>query len=90
MKPSSRVGDSSIMAMCIIYLLAGAFATVPRPPWVDATVALGLSLIPAGSCCRACSSSLRLLHRHGHLHGHYRRRGAGTLGVAQAAVSTPC
>lgn len=41
------VGDSSIMAMCIIYLLAGAFATVAKATGgVDATVALGLSLIP--------------------------------------------
>ncbi len=41
------VGDSNIMAMCLIYLLAGAFATVAKATGgVDATVALGLSLIP--------------------------------------------
>ena len=41
------VGDSNIMAMCLIYLLAGAFATVAKGTGgVDATVALGLSLIP--------------------------------------------
>ncbi|MFR9717898.1 Na+/H+ antiporter NhaC family protein [Aeromonas diversa] len=41
------VGDSNIMAMCLIYLLAGAFASVAKATGgVDATVALGLSLIP--------------------------------------------
>ncbi|MGY3867396.1 Na+/H+ antiporter NhaC family protein [Aeromonas bivalvium] len=41
------VGDSNIMAMCLIYLLAGAFAAVAKATGgVDATVALGLSLIP--------------------------------------------
>ncbi|WP_447826284.1 Na+/H+ antiporter NhaC family protein [Aeromonas hydrophila] len=41
------VGHSNIMAMCLIYLLAGAFATVAKATGgVDATVALGLSLIP--------------------------------------------
>ncbi len=41
------VGESNIMAMCLIYLLAGAFATVAKATGgVDATVALGLSLIP--------------------------------------------
>lgn len=35
------VGDSNIMAMCLIYLLAGAFATVAKATGgVDATVAL--------------------------------------------------
>ncbi|MDO2946865.1 Na+/H+ antiporter NhaC family protein [Aeromonas simiae] len=42
------VGDSNIMAMCLIYLLAGAFATVAKATGgVDATVALGLSIIPS-------------------------------------------
>ncbi|MFM4804130.1 Na+/H+ antiporter NhaC family protein [Aeromonas bivalvium] len=42
------VGDSNIMAMCLIYLLAGAFAAVAKATGgVDATVALGLSLIPS-------------------------------------------
>ncbi|TXY11972.1 Na+/H+ antiporter NhaC family protein [Vibrio mimicus] len=42
------VGHSDIMAMCIIYLLAGAFAAVAKATGgVDATVNLGLSLLPA-------------------------------------------
>lgn len=42
------IGHSNIIAMCIIYLLAGAFASVAKATGgVDATVALGLSLIPA-------------------------------------------
>ena len=41
-------GEENIMIMCIIYLLAGAFATVSKAMGgVDATVNLGLSLIPA-------------------------------------------
>ncbi|MGN5152283.1 Na+/H+ antiporter NhaC family protein [Aeromonas enteropelogenes] len=41
------VGHSNIIAMCLIYLLAGAFASVAKATGgVDATVALGLSLIP--------------------------------------------
>ncbi|MGL5292573.1 MAG: Na+/H+ antiporter NhaC family protein [Aeromonas sp.] len=41
------VGNSNIIAMCLIYLLAGAFASVAKATGgVDATVALGLSLIP--------------------------------------------
>ncbi|WP_341503340.1 Na+/H+ antiporter NhaC family protein [Gallaecimonas sp. GXIMD4217] len=41
-------GHSNIMAMCLIYLLAGAFAAVAKATGgVDATVNLGLSLIPA-------------------------------------------
>ncbi len=42
------VGDSTIITMCLIYLLAGAFASVAKATGgVDATVSLGLSLIPA-------------------------------------------
>jgi Na+/H+ antiporter NhaC len=42
------IGHSNIIAMCLIYLLAGAFASVAKATGgVDATVALGLSLIPA-------------------------------------------
>lgn len=42
------VGHSDIIAMCMIYLLAGAFASVAKASGgVDATVNLGLSLIPA-------------------------------------------
>ncbi|WP_305816171.1 Na+/H+ antiporter NhaC family protein [Photobacterium leiognathi] len=42
------VGHSDIIAMCIIYLLAGAFASVAKASGgVDATVNLGLALIPA-------------------------------------------
>ncbi|MGL5948513.1 MAG: Na+/H+ antiporter NhaC family protein [Aeromonas sp.] len=42
------VGQSNIIAMCMIYLLAGAFASVAKATGgVDATVALGLSLIPS-------------------------------------------
>ncbi|USD36992.1 MULTISPECIES: Na+/H+ antiporter NhaC family protein [Ferrimonas] len=42
------IGDSNIIAMCLIYLLAGAFAAVAKATGgVDATVALGLTLIPA-------------------------------------------
>ncbi len=40
-------GDSQIMTMCLIYLLAGAFAVVAKAAGgVDATVNLGLSAIP--------------------------------------------
>lgn len=40
-------GDSKIMNMCLIYLLAGAFATVSKAVGgVDATVSLGLSILP--------------------------------------------
>ncbi|PSW49865.1 Na+/H+ antiporter NhaC family protein [Photobacterium leiognathi] len=42
------VGHSDIIAMCMIYLLAGAFASVAKASGgVDATVNLGLALIPA-------------------------------------------
>ncbi|WP_028115983.1 Na+/H+ antiporter NhaC family protein [Ferrimonas senticii] len=42
------IGDHNIIAMCLIYLLAGAFAAVGKATGgVDATVALGLHLIPA-------------------------------------------
>ncbi|TKB56730.1 Na+/H+ antiporter NhaC family protein [Ferrimonas aestuarii] len=42
------IGDSNIIAMCLIYLLAGGFAAVAKATGgVDATVALGLTLIPA-------------------------------------------
>ncbi|OEF30082.1 Na+/H+ antiporter NhaC family protein [Vibrio rumoiensis] len=41
------VGHPDIIAMCMIYLLAGAFAAVAKASGgVDATVNLGLSLIP--------------------------------------------
>ncbi|NAW88650.1 Na+/H+ antiporter NhaC family protein [Photobacterium halotolerans] len=41
------VGHSDIIAMCMIYLLAGAFAAVAKATGgVDATVNLGLSLLP--------------------------------------------
>lgn len=41
-------GEENIIIMCMIYLLAGAFATVSKAMGgVDATVNLGLSLIPA-------------------------------------------
>ncbi|WP_038890704.1 Na+/H+ antiporter NhaC family protein [Vibrio campbellii] len=41
------VGHQDIIAMCMIYLLAGAFAAVAKAPGgVDATVNLGLSAIP--------------------------------------------
>lgn len=40
-------GDSKIITMCLIYLLAGAFATVTKAVGgVDATVNLGLSVLP--------------------------------------------
>ena len=40
-------GDSKIITMCVIYLLAGAFAAVSKAVGgVDATVNLGLSLVP--------------------------------------------
>ncbi len=40
-------GDSKIVTMCLIYLLAGAFATVTKAVGgVDATVNLGLSVLP--------------------------------------------
>jgi len=42
------IGHSNIIAMCLIYLLAGAFAAVAKSTGgVDATVNLGLSLIPS-------------------------------------------
>ncbi|KDM90702.1 Na+/H+ antiporter NhaC family protein [Photobacterium galatheae] len=42
------VGHSDIIAMCMIYLLAGAFAAVAKATGgVDATVNLGLSLLPS-------------------------------------------
>ena len=42
------VGDSNIITMCMIYLLAGAFSTVAEATGgVDAMVALGLQIIPA-------------------------------------------
>ncbi|QSX33089.1 Na+/H+ antiporter NhaC family protein [Shewanella avicenniae] len=42
------IGHSNIIAMCLIYLLAGAFASVAKATGgVDATVALGLQFIPA-------------------------------------------
>lgn len=40
-------GDSKIVTMCLIYLLAGAFASVTKAVGgVDATVNLGLSVLP--------------------------------------------
>ncbi|GAB3818047.1 hypothetical protein GCM10028895_14830 [Pontibacter rugosus] len=40
-------GDTKIVTMCLIYLLAGAFATVTKAVGgVDATVNLGLSVLP--------------------------------------------
>jgi len=40
-------GDAKIITMCVIYLLAGAFATVTKAVGgVDATVSLGLSIVP--------------------------------------------
>ncbi|MBB1437498.1 Na+/H+ antiporter NhaC family protein [Shewanella sp. SG41-4] len=42
------IGHSNIIAMCLIYLLAVAFAAVAKATGgVDATVALGLSFIPS-------------------------------------------
>ncbi|WP_137223095.1 Na+/H+ antiporter NhaC family protein [Shewanella sp. MEBiC00475] len=42
------IGHSNIIAMCLIYLLAGAFAAVAKATGgVDATVGLGLSFIPS-------------------------------------------
>jgi len=44
----SGVGDSNVIAMCFIYLLAGAFAAVASATGgVESTVNLGLSLIPS-------------------------------------------
>ncbi|NVK42466.1 MAG: Na+/H+ antiporter NhaC family protein [Oceanospirillaceae bacterium] len=41
------VGDNTIITMCLIYLLAGAFASVAKAVGgVDATVNFGLSVIP--------------------------------------------
>ena len=43
------MGDGNIMLMCLIFLLAGAFATVSKAIGaVDAVVALGLGALPAG------------------------------------------
>lgn len=42
------MGDNNIMLMCLIFLLAGAFATVSKAIGaVDAVVALGLGALPA-------------------------------------------
>lgn len=42
------VGDSNVIAMCLIYLLAGAFAAVASATGgVESTVNLGLSLVPS-------------------------------------------
>ncbi|MDP2559593.1 Na+/H+ antiporter NhaC family protein [Psychrobium sp. 1_MG-2023] len=42
------IGNSNVIAMCLIYLLAGGFAAVASATGgVDATVNLGLSLIPS-------------------------------------------
>ncbi|WP_372738498.1 Na+/H+ antiporter NhaC family protein [Neptunomonas sp.] len=42
------VGDNTIITMCLIYLLAGAFASVAKAVGgVDATVNFGLSIIPS-------------------------------------------
>ncbi|SMY38690.1 Na(+)/H(+) antiporter NhaC [Photobacterium malacitanum] len=42
------VGHSDIIAMCMIYLLAGAFAAVAKASGgVDATVNLGMAILPA-------------------------------------------
>ncbi|MDO6469511.1 Na+/H+ antiporter NhaC family protein [Neptunomonas phycophila] len=42
------VGDNTIITMCLIYLLAGAFASVAKAAGgVDATVNFGLSIIPS-------------------------------------------
>jgi Na+/H+ antiporter NhaC len=42
------IGDSNVIAMCLIYLLAGGFAAVAKATGgVDATVNLGLSLVPS-------------------------------------------
>ena len=43
------MGESNVMLMCLIFLLAGAFATVSKAIGaVDAVVALGLGALPAG------------------------------------------
>ena len=43
------MGDGNVMLMCLIFLLAGAFATVSKAIGaVDAVVALGLGTLPAG------------------------------------------
>ncbi|MEO0888840.1 MAG: Na+/H+ antiporter NhaC family protein, partial [Pseudomonadota bacterium] len=43
------VGHSDIIAMCMIYLLAGAFASVAKASGgVDATVNFGLATLPSG------------------------------------------
>jgi len=45
---TSGVGDSNVIAMCLIYLLAGGFAAVASATGgVESTVNLGLSLIPS-------------------------------------------
>ena len=44
----SGAGHNNIMTMCIIYLLAGAFATVAKATGsVDASVQLGLAFFPS-------------------------------------------
>ena len=59
------VGESNIMAMCLIYLLAGAFATVAKATggWMPQSRSASPSS-RAGACCPG-SSHLRLRGRHG-------------------------
>ncbi|ACV29599.1 Malate-2H(+)/Na(+)-lactate antiporter [Anaerococcus prevotii] len=45
----SGCGDSNIIIMCLIYLLAGAFSSLAKASGgVDSVVALGLAFIPSG------------------------------------------
>ena len=49
------IGDNTIITMVVIYLLAGGFASVAKAiGGVDATVNLGLSLIPDSLFYQAC------------------------------------
>lgn len=49
-KMLSGFGDTSILSMCTIYILAGAFASLTKEMGsIDATVNLGINILPSGS-----------------------------------------
>ena len=60
----SGVGEINIITMCMIFLLAGGFASVASAiGGVKATVNFGLSLLPPSMILPACSSSGRSFPR---------------------------
>ena len=67
--------NENVLTMLMIYILAGAFSTVASAMGgVDATVNLGLSVIPVHFLAAGVFCDLRVHgHRHRHLHGHHQR-----------------